>query len=111
MKSAPAKPLLVGLYEAKPNKMFTEEQRAAVRFLRYNQAVPCAECGRRSKTHWTVLYSFEAQSLGMLIPKRSGRVHMPLAPVCRAHILALATWAPPPRPARPRKPKQMSEGT
>jgi hypothetical protein len=111
MKSAPAQPLLVGLYEAKPNKMFTEEQRATVRFLRYNQAVPCAECGRRSKTHWTVLYSFEAQSLGMLIPKRSGRVHMPLAPVCRAHILALATWAPPPRPARPRKPKQMSEGT
>ena len=110
MKSAPAEPLLVGLYEARPNKLFTEEQRAAVRFLSYNQPVPCAECGRRSKTHWTVLYSFEAQSLGMLIPKRSGRIHMPLAPVCRAHILALATWEPP-GPARPRKPKQVSEGT
>ena len=109
MKSAPAQPLIVGLYEAKPNKMFTEEQRAAVRFLRYSQAVPCAECGRRSKTHWTVLYSFEAQSLGMLIPKRSGTVHMPLAPVCRAHILVLAAWAPPPRPAQPPKAKQASE--
>ena len=38
-------PLVVGLYEARPNKMFTEEQRATVRFLRYNQLVACSECG------------------------------------------------------------------
>ena len=104
-------PLVVGLYEAKPNKLFTEEQRAAVRFLRYNQAVPCAECGRRSKAHWTVLYSFEAQSLGMLVPKRSGKVHMPLAPVCRSHILAMAEWKAPPKPARSPKRKEAARGS
>ena len=98
-------PLVVGLYEARPNKMFTEEQRATVRFLRYNQLVACSECGRRSKTHWTVVYSFYAHSMGFLVPKRSGKVHRPLDPVCRAHILAIAEWTPPPPPPRKRKTK------
>ena len=89
-------PLFVGLYEARPNKLFTEDERAMVRFLRYNQPVACSECGRRSKTHWTVLYSFEAHSMGFLVPKRSGKVHRPLDPVCRGHILAAASWTPPP---------------
>jgi len=102
-------PLVVGLYEARPNKMFTEDQRRTVRFLRYNQLVACSECGRRSKTHWTVLYSFEAQSLGFLVPKRSGKVHRPLDPVCRAHILAMASWTPPPPPARKRKTKEATK--
>ena len=96
-------PLWVGLYEARPNKMFSEEQRSTVRFLRYSQLVACSECGRRSKTHWTVLYSFEAQSLGFLVPKRSGKVHRPLDPVCRSHILALAPWTPLPPPPRKRE--------
>jgi hypothetical protein len=84
--------LVVDLCGAKPNKMFTEEQCASVRFLRYNQAVPCAECGRRRRTHWTLLMSFEAQNLGSLVPQRSGKIHPPLAPVCRDHILAAAAW-------------------
>jgi hypothetical protein len=103
---AAPRPLWVGLYEARPNKMFAEEQRASVRFLRYSQLVACSECGRRSKTHWTVLYSFEAQSLGFLVPKRSGKVHRPLDPVCRAHILAMANWTPPPPPPRNQKGKK-----
>ena len=103
--TAKAEPLVVGLYGARPNRMFTEDQRQMVRFLRYNQLVACCECGRRSKTHWTVLYSFEAQSLGFLVPKRSGKVHRPLDPVCRIHILAPAPWTPPPAPPRKRKAK------
>lgn len=99
-------PLVVGLYEARPNKMFTEEHRQMVRFLRYNQLVACAECGRRSKSQWTVLYSFEAQSMGMLIPQRSGKVHRPLDPVCRVHLLALAPWTPPPRKRKPKEAKR-----
>jgi hypothetical protein len=108
MTTAPAEPepLMVALYEARPNKLFTEEHRRTVRFLRYNQLVACSECGRRSKTHWTVLFSFEAQSLGFLVPKRSGKVHRPLDPVCRSHILALAPWTSPPAAPRKRKSKE-----
>jgi hypothetical protein len=80
----------VQIFEAKPNRMFTEEQRATVRFLRYANAVPCAECGRKSKTHWTLLISFKAKTMAAIIPKDSGKVHMPLTPVCRSHLLAPA---------------------
>jgi len=103
-------PLLVALYEARPNKLFTEEQRRTVRFFRYNQLVACSECGRRSKTHWTVLYSFEAQSLGFLVPKRSGKVHRPLDPVCRSHILAPAPWTPQPAPRKRKSKEEKREG-
>jgi hypothetical protein len=41
--------LAVEILEAKPNSMFTEEQRATVRFLRFNRRVRCAECGKRLK--------------------------------------------------------------
>lgn len=94
---------VVALHEAKPNKMFTEWQTRNVRFLRYRFPVECAECGRRSKSHWTVLYSFEAQSLGMFVPVRSGKVHPPLAPVCGTHLLSPAPS--PPLPPRRRKKK------
>jgi hypothetical protein len=80
----------VQIFEARPNRMFTEEQRATVRFLRYSKAVPCAECGRKSKTHWTLLISFKAKTMAAIIPKDSGKVHMPLTPVCRSHLLAPA---------------------
>jgi hypothetical protein len=92
-----SEPLQVLLFEAKPNKLFTEEQTAAVRFLRYNQSVPCAECGKRSKHHWTVLYSFKATSLvpGMFTLQESGKVHLPLTPVCRDHPLTPASWETP----------------
>ena len=82
---------VVQQFEAKPNKMFTQDQHALVRFLRFTVAVPCAECGKRRKFHWTQLCSFQALSMGMLIPKRSGRVHLPLTPVCRDHLLASET--------------------
>jgi hypothetical protein len=92
-----SEPLQVLLLEAKPNKMFSDEQTAAIRFLRYNQSVPCAECGKRSKHHWTVLYSFTATSLvpGMFTLQESGQVHLPLTPVCRDHPLAPAPWQSP----------------
>jgi len=74
----------------------------AVVFLRYSQAVPCAECGKRSKYHWTMLLSFAAHRMapGMFTLAESGQVHIPLAPVCRDHLL-LPT-ALPPVPAKPR---------
>lgn len=92
-----SEPLQVLLFEAKPNKMFSDEQTATIRFLRYTQAVPCAECGKSSKHHWTVLYSFKATSMvpGMLTLQESGKVHLPLTPVCRDHPLAPASWETP----------------
>jgi len=83
-------PVCVEAFPAKPNKMFSAEITQLVAFLRYTQAVPCAECGKRSKHHWTMRCSFEAHSMkpGMFTLAQSGTVHLPLAPVCRAHLLA-----------------------
>lgn len=79
----------VSIFEAKPNKMFTEEQRELVRFLRYSGAtVPCAECGKRKATHWTMLCSFQAVTITTIVPLKSGKVHIPLTPVCQSHLLA-----------------------
>ena len=90
----PMPPAFVGvqILEAKPNKLFTEEQRQIVRFLRYSKAIPCAECGKRRRVHWTLLWTFRAKSLkpGLFVPFDSGKVHMPLTPVCASHLLALA---------------------
>jgi hypothetical protein len=95
-----SEPVMVELFEAKPNPIFTEEHRQMVRFLRYSKAVPCAECGKRSTRHWTVLYSFKATSMvpGALTLQESGKVHLPLTPVCTKHPLAPA--AMPPGPTR-----------
>ena len=81
---------LVQVREAKPNKMFREQERALVRFLRYSHAVPCAECGRKSKTHWTMICEFQAQTMTQfaMVP---GKRLLPMAPVCRAHPMAPAT--------------------
>lgn len=100
-----SEPVQVLLYNAKPNAMFTDEQTQAIRFLRYNQAVPCAECGKRSKQHWTVLYSFKATSMvaGAFTLQESGKVHMPLTPVCRDHPLYPAPFEAPTRKRRARK--------
>lgn len=100
-----SEPVQVLLFEAKPNPMFTEEQRATVRFLRYSQAVPCAECGKRSKHHWTVVFSFKATSMvaGAFTLQESGKVHMPLTPVCQDHPLAPAPFEAPKRQRRARK--------
>jgi len=83
--------LQVSLHEAKPNPLFSEAQRATVRFLRYSRAVPCAECGRKSKSHWTSLFSFEAmdaQGRSFVLRSKTGKVHPPLAPVCGRHPMA-----------------------
>lgn len=83
--------LVVGLYEAKPNPMFTEEHLQLVRFLRYNVAVACAECGRKNKALWTMLCSFQALDMAVLVPLRSGKVHPPLTGVCQKHLMAMET--------------------
>jgi hypothetical protein len=80
--------LEVLILDAKPNKLFPDWMTERVKFLRYSAAMPCAECGRRRKFHWTFLASFEAHSLGALVPVKSGKLHAPLTPVCRHHILA-----------------------
>lgn len=83
-------PAIIGVQicEALPNKMFTEQHRALVRFLRYTAPIPCAECGKRRRIHWTLLFSFQAMSMGFLVPVKSGKIHLPLTPVCTNHILA-----------------------
>jgi hypothetical protein len=80
--------LEVQLLTAKPNKMFPDWMTERVRFLRFSKAIACAECGRRSKHHWTMFCSFEAHSMAMLVPKKSGKEHPPLTAVCRSHLLA-----------------------
>ncbi|HTA46368.1 MAG TPA: hypothetical protein VK789_28190 [Bryobacteraceae bacterium] len=74
--------------EAAPNKMFSEEQRERVRFLRFEKAVPCCECGKRRKTHWTSRAPFRALTMATIVPIDSGRIHIGIAPVCRDHLLA-----------------------
>lgn len=102
-----AKVLQVRLSEAKPNKLFSEDERSLVRFLRYNLPVECAECGRRGKSMWTSRASFQAMdmkgSFGVL-RSATGKVHAPLTPVCGSHPLAVAEMPPLlPKERRPRK--------
>lgn len=78
----------VEILEAKPNKMFTENQRRAVRFLRYSRKVPCVECGKKIKVAWTMLCEFEAHTMGASAFNDSGKVHPPLTPVCGDHPLS-----------------------
>lgn len=81
--------LTVQILEARPNPLFTEAHRELVRFLRYEgDKVPCAECGKRKKILWTMLCSFQAWDLGGFAPKKSGKIHVPLTPVCQTHLLA-----------------------
>jgi hypothetical protein len=82
--------LYVNVCEAKPNPLFTEQQRAAVRFLIYNKSVPCAECGKKLRKHWTMICEFMAHSMGTFAVQKSGLVHPPLSPVCGAHLLGPA---------------------
>jgi hypothetical protein len=85
--------LMVQVLEAKPNKMFTEEQRQLVRFLRYNQTIPCVECGKRRRIMWTMFCTFRAMNFDshrFNLEKSTTKIHAPLAPVCGAHPLAPA---------------------
>lgn len=80
--------LKVSILECKPNKMFTEWQRQGIRFLRFSRPVPCAECGKKKRTHWTALYEFRAGDMtkSMFVLKM-GKIHQPLTPVCDEHPL------------------------
>lgn len=93
MKANCAKPkapgiLFVDIREAKPNKMFSEEQRAAIRFLIYSRPVACAECGKKKKSLWTMICQFRAHSMENIFAiKKSEKSHPPLAGVCGDHML------------------------
>ncbi len=80
--------LFVQIFEAKANKLFTEEQRKSIRFLRYNRSIACAECGKKKKTLWTMLCQFQATTFGSFSIIESTKAHLPLAPVCQDHPLA-----------------------
>ena len=85
--------LAVELLEAKPNPLFTEDQRALVRFLRYYELgkplkVACAHCGKRKTVLWTQLCSFRIAEPSVMILKRGEKVYPPLTPVCQTHIMA-----------------------
>jgi hypothetical protein len=82
--------LIVDLLEAKPNPLFTEEQRQMVRFLRYTRAVPCAECGRKKRILWTMLCEFWVFSMEPFIAKHGEKIHPPLTGVCQTHIMGPA---------------------
>ncbi len=85
-----AEPITVTIAEARPNKLFSEELRQAIRFLRFSAPVACAECGTQRKTHWTMLMVFTAQTMPKqgFVLHASGKRHAPMRPVCRAHLLA-----------------------
>jgi hypothetical protein len=86
----PQDAVTVELFEAKPNRLFDPALTAVVRFVRLSAAVPCAECGRRSKHHWTMLVPFTVQVMPThaFVLTSSGVRYAPLTPVCRAHLLA-----------------------
>lgn len=86
--------LRVDICEAKPNPLFTESQRQAVRFLRYNKFIRCAACGKKAKVHWTMLLEFKAADMSGKGPRFSMRYYPqtfpPLTPVCSDHPLSPA---------------------
>lgn len=73
------------LFEAKPNRMFTEAMRRLVVFLRFKKAVPCEHCGRRSRWHWTMRVPFRAASPAGFIMALGDKVLLPGSPLCRKH--------------------------
>lgn len=79
--------LAVDIREAKENSLFTEDERASVRFLIYNQKIACTECGRKVKIMWTMLCQFKAMNMGSLVMTESEKSYPPLTPVCGEHPL------------------------
>ena len=90
----------VDILEARPNPLFTEQQRALVRFLRFYELgkparVACAHCGKKKTILWTQLCSFRvADDIGLVLAKGE-KVYPPLTAVCQAHILAPETMEVP----------------
>ena len=95
--------VLIDFLPAKPNPLFTEQQRRATSFIRYSKPVPCAECGRRRKLMWTQRWSFRVMEMSFVVLQPSAKVHLPGTPVCTSHILAPA--ALPPSERKNKKPK------
>ena len=79
--------LAVSIREAKENKLFSENQREAVRFLVYNQTIACVECGRKVKIMWTMLCQFRCMNMDSHIAVDGEKSHPPLTPVCDEHPL------------------------
>ena len=87
MKAKKQEILYVQICEAKPNRMFTKKQTDSIRFLRYNQPVVCAECGKKKKTLWTMLAQFLAKTMEGNGLSGGEKSHTPLTPVCPDHLL------------------------
>lgn len=72
-----------------PNPMFSPLQHLMTRFVRYQESVPCACCGRMSKHHWTSLVRFKAIRLDSFwVEKRAPWIPAG-KPVCRAHPMQM----------------------
>lgn len=67
--------------------MFSELTWACVRFVRYEEKVPCALCGKQSKKHWTCVVRFKAANLkdSMFEVKLSKSWFKAGQPVCDDH--------------------------
>lgn len=79
--------LWVEIIEAAPNRSFSEEVRAAVRFLRFSRPVKCPMCKRKVRLHWTMLCEFTALRTDSIVATKS-EPFPPLAAVCGDHPLA-----------------------
>ena len=90
----------VQLFQAAPNPMFPDWMTERLRFLRYQEPVQCAYCGKLNRHHWTMFLSFrigegfEKKVRGKVIPcgalvgTNGKEIFPPLTPVCRKHILS-----------------------
>lgn len=79
---------MIDILEAKPNKMFTEQQRALVRFVRsYGQSMTCAHCGKKKRTLWTMLTPFRAVDLSGIVAVKGEELLAPLTLVCTEHLM------------------------
>jgi hypothetical protein len=78
--------LFVDILEPQPNPMFTEEQRAMVKFLRYNKAVECAYCQKKKRTLWTMLCAFKVGEMSSFVINFD-KSFAPLTGVCTDHLM------------------------
>jgi len=88
-KKAPAKPACRYL-PAKPNPMFPPELTALLRFVRFPKHFPCALCGAKKRTHWTMLCEFIAHNPGpntFSLSAATGTAFPALTPVCSDHFM------------------------
>jgi len=72
-----------------PNKMFTPQLTALIRFALAEAPIACVECGKLTRKLWTMLAPFHATNQMSFVLKR-GIEREPLALVCADHPLAPA---------------------